>query len=389
MRKLIFDSAITGHHTEYINHLINYIIDFKLDDEDEFTFVVNYEFSKKFPCIYENAMRIKNCEWKQITKKEFENSRNTNRLSADVHELSLVRKYAQHFKADHVYILNLNAIMYATAFMKMNFTFSGILFFHFCRLQKDTFRQKIEYYKRFFLIKFLQSKRKTKSVFILNDQEAILKLNSVFKTNVFKRLADPIPEIKPLENFNIRNHYKIDPERKILLHIGALGKRKGTAQIIKAVKSLNKNARKKITLLLVGKAASIAEKEEINYELNSKNIDNLEQLIWDEQFVPIKMMKSLFMQCDVVMMPYNNVEFSSGILGHAAAANKPVIATGVGLIKILVEKYQLGILIDSSNSQNIATAIEKSFDLNFELGKAQEFVNNHTPEKFSKLILEN
>ena len=30
MKKLIFDLAVTGHHSEYISHLVNYI---KLNDE--------------------------------------------------------------------------------------------------------------------------------------------------------------------------------------------------------------------------------------------------------------------------------------------------------------------------------------------------------------------
>ncbi len=43
-------------------------------------------------------------------------------------------------------------------------------------------------------------------------------------------------------------------------------------------------------------------------------------------------MKSYFEQTDYFLIPYKNVESSSGILGHAIAAGKPVIATDKGLI---------------------------------------------------------
>ena len=47
MKKLIFDIAITGHHTEYIGHLVDYLFENK--QSDTFVFVVHFDFSRDFP----------------------------------------------------------------------------------------------------------------------------------------------------------------------------------------------------------------------------------------------------------------------------------------------------------------------------------------------------
>ena len=97
-------------------------------------------------------------------------------------------------------------------------------------------------------------------------------------------------------------------------------------------------------------------------------------------------MKSIFNQCEAVLIPYKNTEFSSGILGHAAASNKIVIATKGGLIEKLVNQFNLGVLLNQPNAESIGKAIKYVLDNDFQESFAEKFVNEHNPNSFSEAI---
>jgi glycosyltransferase involved in cell wall biosynthesis len=101
------------------------------------------------------------------------------------------------------------------------------------------------------------------------------------------------------------------------------------------------------------------------------------------------MMKSIFEQCSVVLIPYKNTEASSGILGHAVAANKYVIATGKGLIKELIQENDFGVLIDSITPFEIASKIESFLPLQLNNHLSSQFLKSHTPKEFAELIILN
>src|SRR5690606_12563648 len=177
------------------------------------------------------------------------------------------------------------------------------------------------------------SKKNLKQVFILNDEYSANILNQTFSTKIFRALPDPVPSFTPLSQFDIYTEYNIPRERKICLHIGSLSKRKGTLETIKSIGLLNEGNLAQTHLLLIGRAKPdfTGEIEECIEALEARN-----HVTWDNNFVSNEKMKSLFNGAYCVVMPYYNSEASSGILGHAASARKPVIATGKGLLKELI-----------------------------------------------------
>jgi glycosyltransferase involved in cell wall biosynthesis len=64
----------------------------------------------------------------------------------------------------------------------------------------------------------------------------------------------------------------------------------------------------------------------------------------DTRFRPLDPLEwsSLMREADYLLLPYTRPLGSSGILGHAARAGKPVLATRQGLIGSLVRDYRLG-----------------------------------------------
>lgn len=382
MKKVIFDTAITGHHSEYIGHLLDYL--YKHDDiKTKYYFVVHPCFATSFPSIYEKVPKIKNVEWCPIRNDELQRIQRKNGVISSLMAMKIMDRYAKKISADHVIALDFHPLKYGSTFYTPPYTMSSILFLLFHRLDKN---QKLEYYKRYFLIKWSTSNKQLRKVFILNDLDAVAFMNEKFKTNCFDMLPDPIPDLKPLENFDVFNHYKIQKDRKIFLHIGALGERKGTREVIEAATHLDATIQQKTAILIAGKASKPSDAilySELIEEVRNKTKVHI---IWDNQFVPNQMMKSLFNQCDTVLLPYKNAEFSSGILGHAAAAHKKVIATNAGLIKELVTTYKLGVLLDDPTAAQLAKKITEMMKSDFEIS-GHRFVDEHDPTVFAKMLL--
>jgi glycosyltransferase involved in cell wall biosynthesis len=387
MRTLIFDISITGHHSEYIGHIVDYLVDNK--PNDICIFVVHYDFLGKFPEIVSKTRQVENVIWETIPIKEYEKCFRGGLIRKSFNYYQLMHLYAKRFDVDHVLLLYFNIVQFATIFFRPKYTISGILFLQFYRMSAKTWNEKLKYYRKFITTKLYCLNPKINRIFVLNDSKTVDFLNRVMDTDIFKMLPDPIPNLKALEGFDIYKHYCIENNRKIFLHIGSLGERKGTFEIIDAALKIPFQNQKEVAILLVGKVNSIKVEEFINTKINEIKSNCNVTLIWDNQFVSNHLMKSLFDQCFAVLMPYKNTEASSGILGHAAAANKIVISTGKGLLKELIENYKLGLLVNEVTSDEISEKILESFNYKPKEDLLLQFVALHTTSFFVKELLEN
>lgn len=387
MVKMIYDSAITGHHTEYIRHLINYIVDSESDRK--YYFVVPEELQVKFPDIISASKGCNAIIWEFIPESIIKKLYSLSPLNRSFAELDLVKQYAKKNAVNEVYLLYFNIFQIALIFKRTSFKIKGILFLQFYRMSKDGIVNKLKYFRKYLTTKLYCLNSRLETVFVLNDQKTVGYLNNTFKTNIFKMLPDPIPLLNPLEGFDIYEEYNIDKNRKVFLHIGSLGDRKGTFQIVDSAKYISFEKQAEIFILLVGKAENSSAAEIISNKIKD-NVENSKvQIVWDNQFVSNEKMKSLFDQSYSILMPYKNTEGSSGILGHAAAANKKVISTGKGLLKEIIEEYQLGVLLENVTPNEIALTMEKVFLCHDENIKLNKFVLEHSPNKFSELIISN
>lgn len=385
MRKLFFDIQITGHHSEYISHLIDYLF-INNNLTDEYFFVVHPEFSERFPEIALKAKKLKNIVWIEIGIEEFNKSQRGSLIRSSFSLYKIMDSYAKQYKVDHVILLYFNTFQLSCIFYRSHYSISGILFLQFYRMNKNKIADKLKYYRKYLITKLYTLNNKIDTIFVLNDQKTVNYLNNEFRTSQFKMLPDPVPILSPIPGFDIYEHYNIDRNRKIFLHIGSLGDRKGTFEIIEAVKYIQDDMQNEIAILLVGKANE-HETQLLSLKLKKVIDESKITVLWDKQFVSSETMKSLFDQCFAVLIPYKNAEASSGILGHAAAANKAVIAPKSGLLKDIIEDYNLGVLIDRVESNLIADAIESLADSNYSLNKNQDFIGLHTTDIFVKKLL--
>nr|WP_255557685.1 glycosyltransferase [Flavobacterium taihuense] len=200
-------------------------------------------------------------------------------------------------------------------------------------------------------------------------------------------LPDPIAKLTPLDNFDIYEHYNSEKDRKVFLHIGSLGDRKGTFEVIDSATCISEENQSKVFILVVGKAENDEIEQTIIDKVKYNTLNSNVQIVWDNQFVSNEMMKSLFDQSHAILLPYKNTEASSGILGHAAAANKKVIATGKGLIREIIEENKLGILLEEVSSSEIASKIDEVLSFQVLFTSENSFVEEHSPSKFAELVL--
>lgn len=388
-RSLYIFIQITGHHIEYLSHLVNYLLE--NGDTEKHIFVVHPDISNRLSSIVDRAEHLDSIEWVPLRPIEVQSFMNASKINRSFKGFHIANHYAIKYQVDHVFLSNFNVFQPALIVNRPSYTISGILFAPFPRMTKNNWREKLKYYRKHLTIQLLTFNRKITGIHILNDERTADYLNLVFKTNIYSMLADPIPKLEPLKNFDVHANYHIGKNRKIFLHIGSLSPRKGTFEILDAVYSIPRKEQNKIAILLVGKADNKSTERIIKDKVQKANAESDIQLIWDNDFVSNEMMKSLFEQCYAVLMPYKNAHASSGILGHAAASNKMVIAPGRGLLKEVVEKFELGVLLDEITSPNIAGSIAKLVIDQHKKPSTRNgmgnFVRRHDPSFFCRAIL--
>jgi glycosyltransferase involved in cell wall biosynthesis len=381
---LIFDIEISGHHSEYLKHVLEFLLNNNSDGS--FVLIVHPEFTSRIKNYADRSEQSQNVVIKAISLKEYHDCKKGNLLLRSIKTFKMLEHYVKIYTITKVYLLYFNIFQFALSIFQYHFEITGILFSPYYRLEYKNYKGKIEYFRKYFQTKLFIQKKQIKKIFILNDATTALALNRTFKTNKFQMLPDPVPELTPLRGFSVRNIYKISSERKLLLHFGSLSGRKGTFDILDSFKYLSENDLRKTALILAGKATPSTD-----FVIKGKISQIISKypyafIIYKNEFVSESLMKSYFDQCDFVLVPYKNIESSSGIIGHAIASGKPVIGTKKGLLGDLIMNNKLGILIDESSPELIAESIHQAIESKLLTISNSKYLREHTPELFASTL---
>ena len=182
-----------------------------------------------------------------------------------------------------------------------------------------------------------------KSVFILNDRDAVDYMNSwSFSRNVFRFLIDPIPA--GMRSIKVSKEKPKSKKQFNFIMMGAISPRKGCLEVIKAFKHINLQEGKTVSLRLLGAFS----KEYPDYpKLIKTEIEALKlarsdvRIEMNNQFIDKKHFakKSVFL---IVSSFYINLNGSSGMIGHACRYGKPLLVSYDGLIGEIVRDNKLG-----------------------------------------------
>lgn len=386
MSIVLFNPDSSGHHSEFISHLVDFLVE--NNHSKTYHFVVSSDFRLQFKSIVQKAEHLESITWHFLQKKEMQSLENLNMISKSFAEYNLMSKYAKALHAKTVHLLYFNVYQLAMMLKRPPFKIHGILYQQFTRMPKDGLKNRLRYYRKWFITWAYSLNPVIERIFVLNDPKSVGVLNKKFRTSIFSYLPDPVPILQPLQNFDIYSHYKIPIHKKIILHFGTLANRKGSVEVVDALDYLTKEYKMAVSVLMVGRFENEHIKKIIKQKINSHSNKNSSLIIMDNQFVSNALMKSLFNQCFAVLIPNKYPEASSGILGHAIASQKPVITNGAGLLKELIENNGFGLLLDGITPKQIAKGLMEITSKPYYHQGHENYMANHTPNEFAQTILD-
>ncbi|BAZ11076.1 putative N-acetylglucosaminyltransferase [Calothrix sp. NIES-4071] len=363
-RKLmLFDLCVKGHHSSYIQRLIEYWQGKKLSGQLDI--VVSPKFFKRHGGVV--ALSSENVKFTAITDEEEANlnSRKSKvaRNLRNLKEWNIYTKYAKYLQASHSLLMYFDTCGLPLAWgVKSPCPFSGIYFrptFHYNEFTdyQPSWKDRLQETRERFIMSRILGNNQLQTLFCL-DPFAVKHLNKFNKNVKAVHLPDPVEilnssEIQPS---SFKENLGVEPGRRIFLLFGTITARKGIYQLLESLLLLPSEVCQKLCLLIVGES-------EIQEELEKliANICQVKpiQIIRRYEFIPDSEIQTYFQLTDFVLAPYQRHVGMSGILLLGAAALKPVLSSNYGLMGEMVQRNQLGLTVDTTKPEDIASGLTR------------------------------
>jgi glycosyltransferase involved in cell wall biosynthesis len=260
--------------------------------------------------------------------------------------------------------------------------------FHFRSMLQYSFKTNFNAIRKFIFLKLINGKR---LVFLCTIDELLKEFIKRVSPEASKKLMyvpDPADIKSKWTKSTARHRLKISTQSKVVLVYGYLSLRKGIQTLIEATR--NCNGPSTVALLFAGEQDNevrrlLSTKEAVSLK-NNHTLYEINRFLSDEEEALV------FSASDIVWVGYRNFNQMSGVLIQAGKMALPVIACREGLIGWMVNKYNLGIVVDSNNVQEITTAINSLCSnpgLSSSFGShGAHLAKNHTSSLFSSRIFD-
>jgi len=235
--------------------------------------------------------------------------------------------------------------------------------------------KRIHYYLHIGRWEYKKTELKTRITNLLNiklikNSEKIFAYSTrterwLLKLGINKKKIIKVYNINPYIYENFNKKIKTIPElknKKIVLYVGRLIKRKGIDYLIKAFKKIQD---KEAVLILVGggdfyKLGAKSEETKLKKLVKELNLEN--QIIFTGQISPEKT-KEYYANCDIFVCPSITKKVGEAwghVVEEAMSFGKPIIVTdAVGAGEDLVQEGKNGFIVPEKNSEELKKAIEK------------------------------
>lgn len=397
---MLFDLSVRGHHPAYIQHLIQYFIHEALPGR--LVIVVSPRFLIEHSEVVEIAQQAapERVQFQAISQAEVDGlggRKNAyQRLRRTFREWQLLRKYAQALQAQHCVALYLDTCLRPlTVSQPLPCPVSGIYFrptFHYSTFAQHPVQSQ-EPLQRWWeqgLLWLIGQRSQLHTVFSL-DPFAVPQLNRLLRQSKAVHLPDPVAlEKAPSERVQeLRAALGIEADRTVALIFGALTHRKGVPQLLEAIAELSAADCQKLCLLLVGESNL---EQQLEARIATLTAQKPIQILRHYEFVPEADVAAYFQLADLVMAPYQRHVGMSGILLQAAAAGKPVLSSDYGLMGELVNRYQLGLAVDSTQPADLAQGLHQMLNqplVTFgDRAQMRTFAEQNSAQQFAKVIFQ-
>lgn len=370
-----FDLDISGHHLEYLHHISQHAEQL---NANHIVFIVNYGFVE----LYQQTFGLnlnRNIVVLELSSQDSALLNTRTGFSKVYFKFILLRKYLKMAEGVKTcFLMQIEPLFWIfLSIFFINVNFSGILL-NTDILGDIRFKNKI---KRGFLSLSLV-RNKWKKIFLLNNIEMVNRLNQKFASKpIFFNLTDPLLDLFTLKLSQAENIHSFSG-KLTFLHPGAISDRKGTLEILQALKELPSNVSGKIEIVIAGNTAVSYElliKQEIK-QLSDMDIKNV---YFYNKMLSLSEFDFLFKGCDYLIIPYKRNNLSSGIIAHAINYGKPVIGPRSGLMQKIIEEYGAGICIDVNSSTIAKTLTNLSTEkLKITYKNRERFISLHSPLDF-------
>jgi glycosyltransferase involved in cell wall biosynthesis len=373
---LFYDQHISGHHLEYIGHLVEYS---RTNNKSNIIFAIRQEAINEIAKNTPKGVRffaapISSSD--SLVKKSLE-------------EGKWLVKIIQREKITDLVFLAIDPYQYLLGvrwFRKLPCDMHGILFSPPHRLYpspqspiKEKIKQSVRRKRKALQLHWALRNKQLKSLFILDDSDGVDTLNKRFRP-IFQLLNDPIEQ--GIRATTTPLNIKSTDDEKLLLSFGGIHPRKNLVNIVNSLQFCDDYP---VTLLIAGKGETEyvlrLRETAVIYE-NNPNIN----VVIDNRFVSHEEMDGLFAAADGIIMVYKNFYGSSGVLGQSAKHATPVLVANEGLIPALTLRYRLGVAV-AGDPISIGLGIQKllRFGLSSDYG-GLEYLAPKTPTKFCETI---
>lgn len=374
MKTLIFETSVSGHHLEYLHHYYMGALSHK---EENYIIMVPKEFLKV-------DYKYKWPKADHITFEYFEPEDEILLQELNFYKLGwnvsrILNKAVRSKKIDKVLLTMLmQFIPFIIFLLPRNVSVRGIMYkIYLYEEEKMSWIRLVTERIRFWLAVHSVVIEK---IFVLNDMDSVQKLNCIYKTDKFRFLPDPVPEVDMRKVRDMRKELNIPCNDTIYLHFGSLDQRKGTIDILKAIIETTCQEMSSKTFIFAGKQKECLRNVFHTLLQEAKTKANI--LVFDD-FCSYEFLNNLCFTCDVILMPYHQTNLSSGLLGYAAFFGKPVVGPNNGLIGRLIRKYQLGSVTDRPIKKEVFFK-----NLIYSKSGALQYIQENSLHDFTLLIME-
>ena len=199
-------------------------------------------------------------------------------------------------------------------------------------------------------------------------------------------LPDPVEPPSPVMGPDaVRARFGVPPGDRIAVLFGSLEHRKGFTELLRALPLLPNDRAAGLTTLIVGRtyddtraplAAAIREARAAGAAVS-----------FEEGFLSDTELAALVAASAVVLAPYQGHVGSSGVLLRAAAAGVPVLGPSTGQMAREIQRYQLGVPVDTSSPHEISRGLADALNgVGFEARSAAAYAAAHSPERFADAL---
>lgn len=305
------------------------------------------------------------------------------------------------YRPDHLLLFELTPWEHRLGREKMPCRVSGVLFVQYPEIDWRA-AQGVERWKRR-VRRWIKERRTVRwlhrqewgRVFLLQGARSASYLNARFPDRpVFDSIADPLPlDLTCEEQRTPRGKSSSavnDPSTRIrFLHIGVLSARKGMDRILKALGGVSEAWASQCRLDILGRVESGFERpwKAALTRLRQRRPDL--SIHWVPDELPEQEFREQIRAADCLLLPYLRTEYSSGLLGYAAALGTPVLGAADGLLGRLIKEYGLG-RVTSTEPEALRVALEDARLALPEMSEwgRQKYCKDNDPQNFARKFLE-